>query len=87
MNGFKEFKARIESDTAFRAKFAEFDSEDKLIAAAKAEGYDLSESNFEQLSENELDEVAGRLRGPSYGGFYKSIKNLIELIKGGNKVY
>ena len=54
MAGIKEFKARIDSDAAFREKFAGIDSEDKLISLAKAEGYDL-----EQLSEKELDAVAG----------------------------
>ena len=54
MAGMKEFKARIESDATFAKKFAGIDSEDKLISLAKAEGYDL-----EQLSEKELDAVAG----------------------------
>ena len=44
-------------------------------------------TELEKLSDEELDEVAGGLRGPSYGGFYKAIKNLEQLIKGGNKVY
>jgi predicted ribosomally synthesized peptide with nif11-like leader len=50
----KEFKARLESDEAFRAKFADVKTEDELLRLAKAEGYDL-----ENLSEEELDMVAG----------------------------
>ena len=42
---------------------------------------------LEKLDDEQLDEVAGGLRGPSYGGFYKAIKNLEQLIKGGDKVY
>ena len=51
---WKEFQARFESDAEFRAKFADVKTEDEFIARAKAEGYD-----FEQLSEDELDDVAG----------------------------
>ena len=49
-----EFKTRFESDAAFRAKFADVKNEDKFMAHAKAEGYDL-----EMLSDDELDDVAG----------------------------
>ncbi len=51
---WKEFQARFESDEAFRAKFADVKTEDEFMARAKAEGYD-----FEQLSDDELDNVAG----------------------------
>ncbi|MBR0060338.1 MAG: Nif11-like leader peptide family natural product precursor [Selenomonadaceae bacterium] len=54
MKGLKEFKARIESDKAFCAKFAGKSDEKQLLALAKAEGYDL-----EQLTDEELDMVAG----------------------------
>lgn len=50
----KEFKARLESDAAFRAKFADVKDEADLVARAKAEGYDL-----ENLSNEELDAVSG----------------------------
>lgn len=53
MAGMKEFKARIESDAAFCAKFADKTDEKQLLALAKAEGYDL-----EKLSDEELDMVA-----------------------------
>ena len=51
---WKEFQARFESDAAFRAKFADIKTEAEFMARAKAEGYD-----FEQLSDDELDKVAG----------------------------
>ena len=54
MKGFKEFKSRIESDAEFAAKFKGVENESQAIALAKAEGYDL-----EQLSDEELDNVAG----------------------------
>ena len=87
MAGFKEFKAKFESDVAFAEKFANLKDESAVIALAKAEGYDL-----EKLSEDDLDAVAGGCRYP--GGAaqrgidaYKAIKNLIALIEGSNKVY
>ena len=54
MAGLKEFKTRIESDAEFAAKFKGAQTDEQLIALAKAEGYDL-----EQLSDDELDHVAG----------------------------
>lgn len=52
----------------------------------------LSKDELEKLSDDELDEVAGGCRYP--GGAaqrgtdaYRTIKNLIQLIKGGDKVY
>ncbi len=51
---WKEFQARFESDAEFRAKFADVKTEAEFMARAKAEGYD-----FEQLSDDELDDVAG----------------------------
>ena len=53
MKGIEEFKARIESDAAFKAKFANL-TDIERIKLAKAEGY-----NFEILSDEELDAVAG----------------------------
>ena len=52
----------------------------------------LSNDELEKLSDDELDEVAGGCRYPGGAGqrgidAYRAIKNLIELIKGGNKVY
>ena len=82
MAGFKELKERMISDRDFAAKFKDVENDAQVIAIAKAEGYDL-----EQLDEEQLDAVAGGLRGPSYGGFYKAIKNIEQLIKGGDKVY
>lgn len=58
MKNFAEFKARFESDAAFRAKFAGVKDENQLIDVAKAEGYDLSGAN-ELLSDEQLDNVAG----------------------------
>ena len=54
MNGFNEFKTRVENDAEFAAKFKGAKNESQLIAMAKAEGYDLT-----QLSKDELDNVAG----------------------------
>ena len=54
MNGFNEFKTRVENDAEFAAKFKGAKNESQLIAMAKAEGY-----NLEQLSDAELDNVAG----------------------------
>ena len=87
MAGFREFEARIKSDSAFRAKFAGVKSEDEMIQRAKAEGYD-----FEQLSDEQLDDVAGGRFNPSGAAdrglkLYVAIRNLVELIKGGNKVW
>ena len=82
MAGMKEFRARMLSDKKFAEKFDAVENDEQVLAIAKAEGYDL-----EQLDEEQLDDVAGGLRGPSYGGFYKTIKNLQQLITGGNKVY
>ena len=54
MKGLKEFKEKIESDAAFRAKFADVADEKQLLALAKTKGYDL-----EQLSDDDLDMVGG----------------------------
>lgn len=54
MKGFKEFKERFMSDVAFATKFKGAQTDEQIIALAKAEGY-----NLEQLSEDELDNVAG----------------------------
>ena len=54
MKNFSEFKARIENDAAFKAKFANLKTEDEIFSLAKAEGY-----NLEMLSDKDLDEVAG----------------------------
>ena len=35
---FKEFKEKMESDSAFAAKFDGIDNVDKVVALAKAEG-------------------------------------------------
>ena len=69
MAGLKEFKTRIESDEAFKGKFRGAKNENELIALAKTEGYDL-----EQLSEEELDNVAG---GSAVGEKIKQIWNWI----------
>ena len=54
MKGFKEFKERFMSDVAFATKFKGAQTDEQIIALAKAEGY-----NLEHLSEEELDNVAG----------------------------
>ena len=54
MKGTKEFNERMLSDKAFASKFDNVVNYDQALALAKAEGYDL-----EQLSEEELDQVAG----------------------------
>ena len=69
MNGFNEFKTRVESEADFAAKFKGAENESQLIALAKAEGY-----NLEQLSEDELDNVAG---GSALGDKIKQIWNWI----------
>ena len=78
------------SDAAFRAKFADIKSADEAMALAKAEGYDLS-----QLSDDDLDQVAGGYIGENYnpyeyivpktpsdivGGFVQDV--IMNLIKG-----
>ena len=80
MAGFKEFEARIKSDSAFRAKFAEVKSENDMIQRAKSEGYDL-----EQLSEYDLDNVAGgmggrgsKALGEMISGLYRFIENALK---------
>ena len=69
MKGFKEFKSRVESEADFAAKFKGAENESQLIALAKAEGY-----NLEQLSDAELDNVAG---GNALGDKIKQIWNWI----------
>ena len=54
MKGFKEFKARMESDVAFREKFRDVKDEAQLLALTRAEGYDIG-----ILDEEDLDVVAG----------------------------
>ena len=54
MKGFKEFKARMESDEAFREKFRDVKDEEQLLALTRAEGYDI-----EQISEEDLDAISG----------------------------
>lgn len=50
----REFKARLESDAAFREKFKGVKNENQLIDMAEAEGYDLT-----RLCDDDLDNVAG----------------------------
>ena len=50
----REFKARLESDAAFREKFKRIKTENEVIALAEVEGYDLT-----RLCDDELDNVAG----------------------------
>ena len=54
MNGFKEFKTRVENDAEFAAKFKDVENESQAIALAKAEGYDLT-----QLDDEDLEAIAG----------------------------
>ena len=54
MKGFKEFKARMESDVAFREKFRDVKDEAQLLKLSRAEGYDV-----EILDEEDLEVVAG----------------------------
>lgn len=68
MKGFTEFKERFTSDKAFAMKFANAENEAQVIAIAKAEGYDL-----EQLSDEELDEVAA---GGIFGWVADGIKSV-----------
>ena len=57
------------SDAAFATKFKGAQTDEQIIALAKAEGY-----NLEQLSEEELDNVAG---GSALGDKIKQIWNWI----------
>lgn len=68
MKSFTEFKERFTSDKAFAMKFANAENEAQVIAIAKAEGYDL-----EQLSDEELDEVAA---GGIFGWVADGIKDV-----------
>ena len=69
MKGFKEFKERFMSDAEFAKKFKGAQTDEQVIALAKSEGY-----NLEQLSDAELDNVAG---GSSLGDKLKQIWNWI----------
>ena len=65
MKNFKEFKARMESDVAFREKFRNVKDEAQLLKLASAEGY-----NVEILDEEDLDLIAGGVNvafGPYVG--------------------
>jgi len=65
MKNFKEFKARMESDVAFREKFRNVKDEAQLLKLASAEGY-----NVEILDEEDLDLIAGGVNvafGPYMG--------------------
>ena len=73
MKGFTEFKERFTSDKAFAMKFANAENEAQVIAIAKAEGYDL-----EQLSDEELDEVAA---GGIFGWISNGIKDVGSWVK------
>ena len=58
--GFKEFADRVRSDKAFAAKFQGLTDVAQVVALAKAEGYEISDSDFHrELSDEELDKVAG----------------------------
>ena len=68
----KEFKSRIESDSTFAAKFADVKTQDELIKRAKAEGYD-----FEKLSEEELDAIAGGYFLDDFSNAIKTVQNIL----------
>ena len=70
MAGMKEFKERIESDAAFKAKFKELKTDEERFALAKAEGYDIEQLGEGEASEDELDKVAG-------GDFFTRLVHLI----------
>ena len=58
--GFNEFMERGRTDKAFAAKFQGLTSVEDIVALAKNEGYNISVSDFnEQMSDDELDNVAG----------------------------
>lgn len=58
--GFNEFMEKGRTDKAFAAKFQGLTSVDDIVALAKNEGYNISVSDFnEQMSDDELDNVAG----------------------------
>ncbi len=65
----KFIKERFMSDAAFATKFKDVQTDEQIIALAKAEGY-----NLEQLSEEELDNVAG---GSALGDKIKQAWNWI----------
>ena len=70
MKGFKEFKARMESDEAFREKFRDVKDEEQLLALTRAEGYDV-----EILDEEDLDVVAG---GANAADNFKKVSDTAE---------
>ena len=70
MKGFKEFKARMESDEAFREKFRDVKDEEQLLALTRAEGYDV-----EILDEEDLEVVAG---GANAADNFKKVSDTAE---------
>ena len=71
MKNFKEFKTRIESDTVFAIKFKDAETDEQIIALAKAEGYDL-----EQLDEEDLEAIAGGGLGDFFKGLWEGTKKI-----------
>ena len=66
MKNFKEFKARMESDVAFREKFRNVKDEAQLLKLASAEGY-----NVEILDEEDLDLIAGGVNAADVNNIIK----------------
>lgn len=77
--GFKEFKEKMESDSAFAAKFDGIDNVDKVIELAKAEGYNITANDLKEISDDDLGAVAG-----GYGGsIYKMRDNCNNTLQAG----
>jgi predicted ribosomally synthesized peptide with nif11-like leader len=59
MSTIKEFKENLFTDAEFSAKFKEKETAEEIVELAKADGFEITVKDINELSDEELSNVAG----------------------------
>jgi predicted ribosomally synthesized peptide with nif11-like leader len=59
MSTIKEFKEKVAKDVEFASKFKDVKTAEEAVALAKAEGFEITVEEIKELSESDLEGIAG----------------------------
>jgi predicted ribosomally synthesized peptide with nif11-like leader len=65
MSAIKEFKERLIAASEFAAKFRDAKTAEEVVELAKAEGFEITAAELDELADDELKGVAGGFLWPS----------------------
>jgi predicted ribosomally synthesized peptide with nif11-like leader len=65
MGTIKEFKERLIAAPEFAAKFKDAKTPEEAVELAKAEGFEITAAELDELADDELKDVAGGFLWPS----------------------